>query len=76
MAFFSVRLKERPDFTVIFNDAYVTKMVLSGDACGIHHQGIVGETRITRDQGDKLRIAWKVQNVDDLPGIVRHTEQR
>ena len=74
MAFFRVRLKERPDVTVIFNDAFVTKVTLAGDACGIHHQGIVAETRITRDQYDRLRMFWRVQDVDDLPWIVRHTD--
>ena len=68
-------LKERPDSSVLFDTDSVVRVDLTGDVAGISLKGHAGQIRISRDDYNRLKMHFKVQNLSDMPGPTKHKEQ-
>jgi len=62
---------------VIFDTDNISRIDLSaeGGAAGISLKGHAGQIRISRDDYNKLKMHFKVQNLSDMPGPTKHKEQ-
>ena len=68
-----VKLKER-DSTAMFDTDNISRIDMTGDACGISLKGHVAQLRITMDYFSRFKHHFKAQVLSDMPCPVRHKE--
>ena len=62
---------------ILFDTSNIVRVDLSaeGGAAGISLKGHAGQIRITRDDYNRLKMHFKVQNLSDMPGPTKHKDQ-